>query len=337
MRETAEYRARSGLTIPFALPCAAPPPSPPAASAKRKTVRRKQRHTAPACSMRSDAGLAGSHRGGRMTVADAGRRAHLPGRLGPGRRRHRRRRRRRRHRHRCLDSSHPLICVSTGSSPPDCLVPSDSQKRKRGSKPAKHHISARRPRRQRPTPMHRIRTCVWIPVLARLPPLGAAGTAPTLHRVPLLCRHRHRLSDRQRLHARTHSMRSAGRREPRPRRGLAAILDSRCKAGVTSKFIEVSLIGTLVLSTYLESVAKVGEFRGSVLNKSCSEQQGMSCDRPRDTEVAERGWLGCAEALRHRLSACQSSERRGPGSPQSVRVPPWSLLVCPESAASGTS
>eukprot|EP01052_Picozoa_sp_SAG31_P085309 SAG31_NODE_45769_length_257_cov_0.974684_1_plen_62_part_10 len=42
-----------------------------------------------------------------------------------------------------------------------------------------------------------------------------------------------------------------------------------CLTVSASKFIDVSLIGTFVLSTYLESVAKVGELRGSVLNKSC--------------------------------------------------------------------
>jgi len=37
-----------------------------------------------------------------------------------------------------------------------------------------------------------------------------------------------------------------------------------------SKFIEVSLIGTFVLSTYFESVANVGELRGSELKRSCT-------------------------------------------------------------------
>lgn len=57
-------------------------------------------------------------------------------------------------------------------------------------------------------------------------------------------------------------------------------------------------MGTLVLSTYFESVAKVGELRGSELNRSCTNQGARKAVRVAET-FARGKQLRCERSRAH--------------------------------------
>ena len=73
-----------------------------------------------------------------------------------------------------------------------------------------------------------------------------------------------------------------------------------------SKFMEVSLIGTLVLSTYFESVANVGEFRGSELKSSCGKASSKLSIIVAISQQSGGGLSGLRTSVRSRSSSVTS-------------------------------